>query len=85
MSLSQRDTDLIFRKRKITGQNAITSLKRNTQLRRKSEECTGRRAQGTKATDNNTNEGKGIARFAVEMSTGLLRSGNADNQVSLTE
>ena len=85
MSLSQRDTDLIFRKRNITGQNVIASLMRNTRLHRKPEKDAGREAQGTKAAGSNTNEGKGTARFAIERCTGLLRSGNADNQASLTE
>lgn len=71
MSLSQRDTDLIFRKRKIAGQNVLTSLERDARLLQGPDK--GAKRQGVNFTAENAN--KGVARFKVESSTGLLRSG----------
>ena len=71
MSLSQRDTDLIFRKREITGRSVLTSLERDARLLQGPEK--GVKRQSMKVADGNANEGE--ARFIVEKSTGLLRSG----------
>lgn len=71
MSLSQRDTDLIFRKRKIAGRNVLTSLERDARLLQGPDKAAKR--QGLKVAPGKAK--KGTPRFKVEKSTGLLRSG----------
>ena len=78
MSLSQRDTDLIFRKREITGRNALTPPKQNMRLPGETENDAEHK--DTRATNSNTNENRNVARLVIEESTGLLRTGNTDNQ-----
>jgi hypothetical protein len=70
MSLSQRDTDLIFRKRKIAGRNVLTSLERDARLLQGPETNVKRPVASSAA-----GKKKAAARFVVEKSTGLLRSG----------
>ncbi|MEP3342025.1 MAG: hypothetical protein ABJO09_06885 [Hyphomicrobiales bacterium] len=71
MSLSQRDTELIFRKRKIAGRSVLTSLERGARMLQGPDKSA--KSKGVKAATGKA--AKGTARFKVENSTGLLRSG----------
>ena len=71
MSLSQRDTDLIFRKRKIAGRSVLTSLERDARLLQGPEKVAKRPSASAAAGKAK----KAPARFVVEKGTGLLRSG----------
>ncbi len=75
MSLSQRDTKLLFRKRRITGKNVLTSLEDGASLLQGPDKKAARAKVVAATTKSKVAAAKKPARFKVEKKTGLLRTG----------
>jgi len=76
MSLSQRDTKLLFRKRRITGKNVLTSLEDGASLLQGPDKKVARAKVVATTAKGKALPSKKSARFRVEKKSGLLRTGN---------